>query len=627
MEFVDGKNVRQLLARADKKKAKIPIEISCFIASETAKGLEYAHNFADEKTGQPLELVHRDMSPQNVMLGYEAGVKIVDFGIAKAAARSGHTKAGVLKGKFGYMSPEQAQGMNIDRRTDIFALGIILFELLTQRRLFTSDDDMKTLQLVKECRVPRPSKYNPNVSPQLDSIVLKTLRKERGERYGSAAELYADLSHFMNHKYPRFLSTDMSNFIKGLFSEDIVEERKKRERYNAEIPAVLNTPFPQSRSANGAASAPSSTSDDRTRNTDATPIDTDMPTQLARGGMNDSSSLKTNATESHSENERATEQTATPYSGGGVVMTPGEFMRARNDGAPSAPAEPNDFLKEGGTVTGEGVSGNSDVGEFELPSSLHVRGSIGSRPRPSPGRPDFFGREESHSGLPLGNSKSLPLMNSGVHAAPPPPSMRAVRMRPSGSSSAHGSSRASKIRIISASVILLVVGFKLLFGAPSSQDGASQPVRTIASPDPSPTVLPTEAQPSVPDSKPPQTALSQDNPDNPVIPVPPLPKKKEPDEVGRSVGSLDPGENLKGAKIVLGYITINSFPRATEIYVDGKLLRNDSGRALETPIKQRTLRIGSHHVELKNSFYGVEWSGQVQVERDKISSVDVVLSK
>lgn len=237
MEFVDGKNVRQLLARADKKKLRIPIEFSLYVIAEAAKGLEYAHNFVDERTGESLEIVHRDMSPQNIMLSYDGAVKIVDFGIAKAASKSGSTRAGVLKGKFGYMSPEQAQGMALDKRTDIFALGIILFELLTQRRLFTADDDLRTLQLVKDCRVPRPSKYNPDVSPTLDNIVLKALKKEKAERYNSASELYAELIRYINQKYPKFLPTDLTKFICDLFAEDRVEERKKRDKANAEMSA------------------------------------------------------------------------------------------------------------------------------------------------------------------------------------------------------------------------------------------------------------------------------------------------------------------------------------------------------------------------------------------------------
>jgi len=259
MEFVDGKNLRQLLARADKQKVRIPIESACYIIAEAAKGLDYAHSYIDEKTGIGMEIVHRDMSPQNIMLSYDGGVKIVDFGIAKAAARSEHTRAGVLKGKFGYMSPEQAHGMPIDRRSDIFALGIIFFELLTQRRLFSHDDDMRTLQLIRECNVPRPSKYNPSISPALDRIVLKALAKNRSDRYATAGELYSELQRFMNQKYHQFLPTDFAKFLKTkIFQEDILNERKKREVAAAEAPARLGSSRQSQRKVNmpqGAAEA------------------------------------------------------------------------------------------------------------------------------------------------------------------------------------------------------------------------------------------------------------------------------------------------------------------------------------------------------------------------------------
>lgn len=238
MEYVNGKNVRQLLASADKLKIKIPVEMCCYIICEAAKGLDYAHQLKDENTDAPLNIIHRDMSPQNIMMSYEGDIKIVDFGIAKVSttADEEETRAGVLKGKFGYMSPEQAEGAKLDKRTDVFALGIILFELLTQRRLFTSKDDLKTLKLVQECKVPRPSKYNPNVDGSLDQIVLKTLEKDKSLRYQSAHELYEDLQRYLNQKYPKFLPTEFSSYLKKTFSMQIEEEKRKRDKVNQELP-------------------------------------------------------------------------------------------------------------------------------------------------------------------------------------------------------------------------------------------------------------------------------------------------------------------------------------------------------------------------------------------------------
>jgi serine/threonine protein kinase len=239
MEFVDGKNLRQLLARADKLKLRIPLEVACYMVSEALKGLDYAHNFIDDRTGEPLNIVHRDVSPQNIMLGYEGSVKIVDFGIAKAASKAESTRAGVLKGKFGYMSPEQARGAKLDKKSDLFSMGIILWELITQRRLFTYEDEMKTLEKVRECKVPKPSEKNPTIPYALEKIVLRALEKDPSNRYASCAEFYGDLVRYMNDRHPSFIPTDFTAFMKNVYKEDIHDEKKRREKLNLEAPAFL----------------------------------------------------------------------------------------------------------------------------------------------------------------------------------------------------------------------------------------------------------------------------------------------------------------------------------------------------------------------------------------------------
>jgi serine/threonine protein kinase len=177
----------------------------------------------------------------------------------------------VLKGKFGYMSPEQAMGMKLDRRTDVFALGIILFELLTQRRLFSSDDELRTLQLVKDCRVPRPSKYNPGVPQQLDTIVMKMLKKDPAERYATAGEVYQDLMQFLNSRQPLFLVTDLSAFMRETFAEDIQDDKKKREKLVSEIPQEFLRPIKKDSTAS---------QEDRER----TVVDVDDPTKVMGEG-------------------------------------------------------------------------------------------------------------------------------------------------------------------------------------------------------------------------------------------------------------------------------------------------------------------------------------------------------
>lgn len=220
MEFVEGQNVRQILAKLEQEKKSCPIEIACHIVAEICRGLDYAHNREDKKTHTPLNIIHRDISPQNVIVSYDGEVKIIDFGIAKAASKVDETKAGVLKGKFGYMSPEQALGESVDSRTDIFSAGIILFELLTGERLFASESELETIKKIQKANIPPPSKYNPAIPKQLEDIVLKALAKDRNDRFERARDFQRGLSHFIYLTNPHFVHHNLSEFIQVLFSKE-----------------------------------------------------------------------------------------------------------------------------------------------------------------------------------------------------------------------------------------------------------------------------------------------------------------------------------------------------------------------------------------------------------------------
>jgi serine/threonine-protein kinase len=191
MEWVDGKNLRQFMARFLELKQKFPIDLAVQIIEQAACGLHYAHNFKDKITGQALNIVHRDISPQNLIISYEGSVKVIDFGIAKASVNSEATRAGVIKGKPSYLSPEQINGEILDGRSDIFSLGTVLWELLAGKKLFAGENDLAVLKMIESCNtfVKPPSTLNPDVPPELDYIVLKALAKHRDKRYQSAEEL------------------------------------------------------------------------------------------------------------------------------------------------------------------------------------------------------------------------------------------------------------------------------------------------------------------------------------------------------------------------------------------------------------------------------------------------------
>ena len=216
MEYVDGKSVSQIMRKASQIGEPIPIAVAVHIAAEAAAGLYYMHSRTGAD-GQPLNIIHRDVSPQNLMLTTGGTIKIIDFGIAKAATTIEITDVGVVKGKFAYMSPEQASGDPLDFRTDIFSLAVVLFEMLTGRRLFKGKDNQETLRNVRRANVPRPSMYRPDIPAGLDDIVLKALKKTRHERFESAGALRDELLKFLHQFQSSFHNADVAQYLRHLF--------------------------------------------------------------------------------------------------------------------------------------------------------------------------------------------------------------------------------------------------------------------------------------------------------------------------------------------------------------------------------------------------------------------------
>lgn len=196
MEFVDGANLKAIAESMKKQGREFPVPAAAFIANEICKGLSYAHEMKDE-SGMPLHIVHRDMSPPNVLVTKYGEVKIVDFGLAKASSQLEKSEPGIIKGKFSYLSPEAAMGQEVDHRTDIFAVGIILWELLTQQRLFLGETDYQTVKRVQDSVVPSVSQINARVPRELERIVNRALAKDMSARYQSARELGQDLTRFL----------------------------------------------------------------------------------------------------------------------------------------------------------------------------------------------------------------------------------------------------------------------------------------------------------------------------------------------------------------------------------------------------------------------------------------------
>ena len=177
--------------------------------------------------------MHRDVSPQNILVSYEGEVKIIDFGIAKAAGKAGRTQAGILKGKFGYMSPEQVQGLEIDRRSDVFGVGICLYELLTGERLFIAESDFATLEKVRNVDIMPPSTYNRRIPEELEQIVLKALARDRDLRHQTAMQLHDELQAFMYGSGNFFGRRDLSMYMHRAFAEELERESARDQEYAA----------------------------------------------------------------------------------------------------------------------------------------------------------------------------------------------------------------------------------------------------------------------------------------------------------------------------------------------------------------------------------------------------------
>jgi serine/threonine protein kinase len=223
LEYVNGRDLRGIFDDLRKRGQIMPAQQVCYLIMQLCEGLDYAHNKRDAQ-GRDLNLVHRDVSPQNVLIGYDGEVKLIDFGIAKAAGKASKTQAGILKGKFGYMSPEQVRGLPIDRRSDIFALGIVLYEMLTGERLFIGETDFSTLEKVRNVEIIPPSSFNAGIPEKLERIVLKALEKNVEDRYQNAIDLHDDLQLFM-HSVGQFSSRkDLSAWMKRTFAEEMPSE-------------------------------------------------------------------------------------------------------------------------------------------------------------------------------------------------------------------------------------------------------------------------------------------------------------------------------------------------------------------------------------------------------------------
>jgi len=244
MEWVHGRDLNSLLRALKERDAQPSVGLAAYVTREVCRALAYAHALTDED-GAPLRLIHRDVSPSNVMLGFDGSIKLLDFGIAKALALASEnrTQVGVLKGKFGYMAPEQVDcEVEVDHRADLFVAGVVLWEMLTLRRLFKGTNDVQTIGLVRRARALPPSAINPAVPPELEAVCMRALERNREDRFADCGEMAAALDEIVHRQ--KFGADGAARLLRGEFP-GVREPTQQLSIPHAErTPSSRETPTP-----------------------------------------------------------------------------------------------------------------------------------------------------------------------------------------------------------------------------------------------------------------------------------------------------------------------------------------------------------------------------------------------
>jgi eukaryotic-like serine/threonine-protein kinase len=230
MEYIFGRDMRRIIPKADALGIPFPMVYALKIASSVCEGLYYAHARTD-LYGNALNIVHRDVTPENIFVSFDGTVKVLDFGIAKAANQIEQTRAGEIKGKLSYMSPEQCMGKQLDNRSDIFSMGVVLYEWLTGFKLFTGDSEVAILKSITEGKIYAPSYFKADIPEGVEAILMKALEKDRERRYQTSWEMQYDLDQFLSQYEFTPSNIHLSNFLKQLFNDELEEEKDRLNHF------------------------------------------------------------------------------------------------------------------------------------------------------------------------------------------------------------------------------------------------------------------------------------------------------------------------------------------------------------------------------------------------------------
>jgi serine/threonine-protein kinase len=240
MEFVDGVDLKAILEWRRRIGRRLTIGQTIYIIMEVCKGLAYAHDLVHPETGERLGIVHRDVSPANVLISKNGEIKLADFGLAKAASQVESTDPGVVKGKMSYLSPEAARGENVDQRADIFSVGILLYEMLTSKRLFYGDTDYQTVELVRNAKIPPIAAQNPEVEPEFEEICRKALARRTEDRFQTATDLQDALAHYLFSRGLKMIQRDISELVRACMEDQATQSSGGKVKRAGAIDTILH---------------------------------------------------------------------------------------------------------------------------------------------------------------------------------------------------------------------------------------------------------------------------------------------------------------------------------------------------------------------------------------------------
>lgn len=248
MEYIFGRDMRRVIPKAESQGIEFPPVYAAKIASQVCEGLYHAHTRTDLQ-GRPLGIVHRDITPENIAVSFDGTVKLLDFGIAKAASSVEQTRAGEIKGKLSYMSPEQCLGRPLDHRSDLFSLGVVFYEWVTGFKLFSGESDVAVLKAITDGKIYAPSYFKPDVPEALETILMKALERDPARRYQSGWEMQYDLDRFLAGNEFSPSNLHLANFLKQVFADEMKEELARLGAKGTPMPLTDDAPGPVARGA------------------------------------------------------------------------------------------------------------------------------------------------------------------------------------------------------------------------------------------------------------------------------------------------------------------------------------------------------------------------------------------